>query len=353
MYKYGVVALLLAVSLLYGFVRHGAKRPYRFPVLTFFPALPGDAAGTTRGGVALGRMLFYDTILSRDSSIACASCHKQWAAFSDAPLAVSRGIDAHVQRRNTPPLFNMMWQPAFFWDGRAANITEQVFHPVRDAGEMGLMWTDVAARIAGNKTYRQMFRTVYGSRPIDSTLIADAIAQFERTLISYRSKYDRVLEGLDTFTRDEAEGFLLVNDMTKGNCLHCHTSDSDPLGTTFAYSNNGLDKVATAGGFRDAGRGAVSGNEHDNGKFRIPSIRNLAFTAPYMHDGRYSTLEQVVDFYSDSVQYSPTIDTKMGLVHRGGARLNADEKKKIVAFLLTMSDTAFVHDPEFGNPFVR
>lgn len=345
-------ALITVITLCsFGKKWHGRDR-YKFPQLVYFPAMPDSTHIVTDAGVELGRFLFYDPILSRDSSVSCASCHKQAFAFSDAPNKLSEVSGVKLQR-NTPALFNLAWQRNLFWDGRSHSIENQVLHPLRDKNEMDLGWGEAAKRVSRSAFYRRKFRECFDNRIIDSNSISAAIAQFERTLISYRSKYDRVIVGRDTFTNDEAEGFILVNDMTKGGCLHCHTTDADALGSTFTFSNNGLDKTAHASEFADAGRGSVTGNPADNGKFKTPSLRNLVFTAPYMHDGRFETIEQIVDFYSEGVKYSPTISSEMEFVHNGGAHLTVVEKRKIIAFLLTLSDSAFVTDAAFSNPFNR
>jgi cytochrome c peroxidase len=182
-------------------------------------------------------------------------------------------------------------------------------------------------------------------------LIAKAIGQFLRTLISYQSKFDRSLAGKEHLGKDEFEGLVLMNDMTKGDCLHCHTTDSDMLGTIRTFSNNGLDNINDPMQYPDKGLGGITGNPADYGKFRIPSLRNVALTAPYMHDGRFATLEEVMDFYSEGVHQSVNIDSKMGLAHQGGVRLTPDEKRKIIAFLNALTDSVFIRNPEFSNPF--
>ena len=299
-------------------------------------------------GVTLGKRLFYDPVLSIDSSMSCASCHKQQFAFTDSPNDFSDGRYGTRMKRNTMPLFNLAWYPAFFWDGRASSIEEQIFHPVRELNEMNLQWTVAVERLERSEYYKQMFYKAFGNKAIDSIQIANSIAQFLRTLISFQSKYDQVLNGKKSFTKDEYDGFVLVNDQTKGDCIHCHITDGDVLGTTLVFSNNGLDAINNPEDFKDKGRGVVTGKTSDYGKFIVPSLRNLAFTAPYMHDGRFKTLDEVINFYSEGVQRSANIDSKMGFVHQGGARLTSDNKRKIIAFLLTLSDSTFIINPEFG-----
>ena len=332
--------------MLYGFTRHMAT-PYQFPYLHLFPPMPvAEDNPVTNEGVELGRRLFYDPILSRDSTMSCASCHKQASAFSGSPDAFSKGMGDALQKRNTPPLFNLAWYPVLFWDGRATSLEEQVFHPVRAHDEMDLDWNSATKRIMCNRSYTTLFAVAFPERVIDSVLIANAIAQFERTLLSYRSKYDMVLANKASFSKDEADGFEIVNEMTMGDCLHCHTTDADPLGTTRGFSNNGLDLISS-----DSGRGRITGKWEDNGKFKIPSLRNLSFTAPYMHDGRFKTLDEVLDFYSEHVHDGVNTDSKMSFANRGGAHLSKEQKRKVIAFLLTLNDSVFIKDSRHATPF--
>lgn len=326
--------------------------PYKFPELNFFPPMPVAPNNiVTKEGAELGRYLFYDKILSREQDISCASCHKQEYAFSDAPNALSKGNKGTFTTRNTMPLFNLAWYKAFFWDGRASSIEQQIFHPVRNPHEMNLIWKDAAKRVRNNTFYRKKFQIAFPGEPIDSVRISKAIAQFLRTLISNNSKYDRVLAGKDYFTADEYAGWSLVNDMTKGDCLHCHPTDANALGTTGDFSNNGLENITNIYSYNDKGLGAITKNEKDYGKFKIPSLRNVSLTAPYMHDGRFATLEEVIDFYSEGVNKSINVDSKMRTVHQGGAKLTEKEKEQIIAFLMTLTDSSFISNPEFNNPF--
>ena len=318
--------------------------PYVFPEMPLFPPIPDRDLVITGEGADLGKHLFHDERLSADGSISCASCHRQEFAFSGGPERSSRGLNGQLTRRNVIPLFNLLWYDRFFWDGRAGSLEEQVLHPVRDPAEMGSDWQQVAERIGADPFYQTRFDELFPDQRIDSTMIANVIAQFLGTLVSYRSKYDRVIAGTDRFTADERDGFILINDMTKGDCLHCHTTDSDALGTRGTFSNNGLDP------FADPGLGGYTNDPHDSGKFKIPSLRNVGVTAPYMHDGRFATLEEVLDFYSEDVHPTANIDSKMGLPGRRSPRMNAEEKRKIIAFLHTLTDTMFITDPEYAEP---
>jgi len=350
MQKAAIIIALIALILV-GSGNRLPDTPYIFPYIKFFPKMPEAKANpVTVEGVNLGRHLFYDPVLSSDSMMSCASCHKQQFAFSDSSIEFSTGRNAALMKRNTMPLFNLAWYPALFWDGRASSIEEQVFHPLRSPDEMNIEPGIAVERLERSSFYKPLFTKAFGNGKIDTLQISRAIAQFMRTLISYQSKYDKVLSGEEMFTKDEFDGFVLVNDQTKGDCIHCHITDGDVLGTNLVFSNNGLDSIADPDDFFDKGRGAVTERAGDNGKFMVPSLRNLAFTAPYMHDGRFKTLEDVINFYSEGVRLNVNIDSKMGFAHQGGVNLTGDEKKKVIAFLLTLSDSAFVSDPEFSRP---
>lgn len=290
----------------------------------------------------LGRMLFYDPILSKDSTISCASCHQQKYAFG-SNKAFDSTFTGSSTSRNTPPIYNLKWYKHFFWDGRSTSIERQISHPIKN--EMGLTWSKVVDKLHKNSQYRSMFYQVYKNNKLDSTQVMEAIGQFERAIISYKSKYDRVLQFKDFFDSLEYAGFELVNDMTRGGCLHCHTTDHHGLGTSGDFANNGLDLVP------DSGRAKITKNSSDMGAFKIPSLRNLAFSQPYMHDGRFENLDEVLDFYSRGVQSTLYTDNKMAMKHQGGMHFTKAEKQAIIAFLETMNDSNLVKNPIFSNPF--
>jgi len=345
------ILFIICLVLLFGF-KGSILTPYSFPELKYFPIMPvSELNPVTNEGAELGRFLFYDPLLSLDSTISCSSCHRQEVAFSDSPNKVSFGVNNVKGIRNTPPLYNLSWYPSLFWDGRARDIENQIFHPVRNKDEMNLNWVVAAKRIKESPFYSEKFREVFGSQKIDSNLIVKAIGQFERTLLSYNSKYDKVLKGEAYLSKEEYEGFVLMNDQTKGDCLHCHTTDGDALGTTLKFSNNGLDFNTEDSNFMDNGKGAISHNTFENGMFKIPSLRNIAITSPYMHDGRFESLEEVLNFYSEGVIVNANIDSKMVSAHKGGVHLNPEEKKNIISFLNTLTDSVLITNPKWGNPF--
>jgi cytochrome c peroxidase len=204
-----------------------------------------------------------------------------------------------------------------------------------------------------NKFYREQFSLVFGEQEIDSILISKALAQFERTLISYNSKFDRVLRKEDKLTVEELRGFEIMNDQSMADCLHCHSTDANALATSRRFSNNGLDAIRDPLHYADFGLGAHTGNTTDYGKFKIPSLRNIALTAPYMHDGRFKTLHEVIDFYSEGLNASVNIDSKMTRLKQRGVQLTEYDKNCLEAFLISLTDSVFVSTEEFSNPFLN
>lgn len=347
-------ALLLAGILLVNARQWHNPEPWEFPEMRHFPRMPISLENpVTKEGVALGRYLFYDPILSSDSTFSCATCHRQSRAFSDGGQKLSVGISGEFTERNTPPLFNLAWYPAMFWDGRAATIEEQVFHPVRDRDEMNLNWQEAESRIQRSKFYAPLFRAAFGEIQPDSQHIAKALGQFMRTIISANTRFDKVLRHEQYLTRKEYRGFVLMSEQHIGNCLHCHPSDSNPLTTNREYANNGLEPAQTPGEYPDPGLGAITGNPADFGKFKVPSLRNIALTAPYMHDGRFQTLEEVLDFYAEQVQAGVNTDHRMAFLHRGGTHMTCEQRDSILSFLYCLTDSTLISDPAFSDPFVE
>lgn len=292
----------------------------------------------TKKGIALGEKLFFEKSLSIDSSIACSSCHKPEYAFSDN-VAFSTGIKNQKLNRNTLPLFNLNWNTSFFWDGRVKTLEEQISHPLKATNEMGSSWHLVLSRLNDDKNYLKLFHEVYEITKIDSAHVVYSISQFLNTRIAANSKYDLVLANKAKFTSDEYEGFEIVNDQSyEVACMHCHTTEGSALTTDRSFSNNGLDTFKNANSYLDKGYFYTSLKASDIGKFRVPSLRNLKFTAPYMHDGRFKTLEEVIDFYSNNVNHSANIDSRIH-ANAGKEVFTKIEKRKIIAFLNTLNET--------------
>lgn len=308
----------------------------------------------TEQGIALGRKLFFDPILSRDSSQSCSSCHVPTKSFTDGN-ATSKGVDGINGARSSMNLIDMGFQNfGLFWDGRVNTLEEQALLPVEDVLEMHFNWPGVIARLKRHPTYPTAFRQAFGITHIDSIskfLAAKAISQFERTLTSSgKSKYDLALtpgSGV-FFTESELRGFEMYFDKSGGRlpdaeCFHCHNA---PLMASNDFFNNGIQKVTGLTDFPDLGRGKVTGALVNNGQFRAPTLRNIGLTAPYMHDGRFKTLEEVLDHYNSG---GNPADNKNPFIRK--LNLTPSQKQDILAFLHTLTDTSFVKNPAFQSPF--
>lgn len=313
------------------------KIPETFQRFLPAPTIPADNPLTVEG-VELGKKLFFDKKLSADLTLACAGCHLPSKAFDDTNR-FSIGIDRIRGTRNAMPIFNHAWNTGnkFFWDGRANGLEEQAFGPVTNPIEMHDTWPNVVSKLQADAQYPSLFMNAFGTSTIDSVLVSKAIAQYERTLISGNSKFDKYLLRQVNLTASELNGFGLFMSETGADCFHCHGDANNPLWTDNLFHNNGLDAA-----FSDNGLGDVTGNPADNGKFKTPSLRNLIYTAPYMHDGRFNTLEEVIDHYSDSLTYSSTVSPLLKHIAVGGVKLTPQEKTDLKAFLLTLTDSDFV-----------
>ncbi len=315
--------------------------PYQFKMSATFPIpdLPRDNPLIAER-VSLGKKLFHETAFSKDNSLSCASCHKTGAAFSD-PRRFSVGVRGQAGTRHAMPLFNLAWKSSFFWDGRAPSLRAQALMPIQDHTELDEMLTNVVAKLVTMPDYQKLFAAAFGSPEITPEKIGLAIEQFVLTLTSFDSKFDRAMRGETKLSAAEQRGFELF--MTEAeprmghygaDCFHCH---GGALFTDHQFHNNGLDATNAA----DPGRFKVTGHESDRGKFSTPSLRNVALTAPYMHDGRFKTLEEVVDHYSEHVQRSATLAPNIAKHPDGGLHLSANDKTALVAFLKTLTDDQF------------
>ncbi len=322
-----------------------------------FPPLPNNSANPlTNEGIELGRHLFYDERLSGDNSQSCASCHGQNLAFSDK-VDFSIGIDGNQGLRNAMPIFNLAWSDEFFWDGRAASLEEQVVMPVEDTLEMHETWQNALLELESDVNYQQMFVAAFGPDAITKENAGKALSQFIKTIISGNSPFDNYLNTnnpavLGPDANDILEGYDLFVRFDKGDCIHCHT---DPIAgrlvTDFSFRNNGLDDDFSA----DPGLEGVTGDLADRGKFKVPSLRNLSYTAPYMHDGRFNTLQEVLNAYildlkdtpyTDPVMYHDDGDPNSGI----GAQLTPQERDKVIKFLESLNDPSFLTNPDYADP---
>ncbi len=312
--------------------------PYRFTISGTFPlpALPRDNP-LTEQRVALGKALFNETALSRDGTLSCASCHVFNFAFTDA-RRFSLGVRGQKGTRNSMPLFNLAWKTSFFWDGRAPSLRAQALMPIEDHTELDETLGNVITKLAAAKEYPAQFAAAFGTPEITAEKIGLAVENFLLTLTSFDAKFDRAMRGKATFSDDEKRGFELF--MTEfdprtgqrgADCFHCH---GGPLFSDHQFHNNGLAPTA------DTGRIRFTKLESDRGKFATPSLRNVALTAPYMHDGRFATLDEVVEHYSTGMQRTPTLDPNLAKHPDGGIPLSAEDKRALVSFLKTLTTLA-------------
>ena len=302
---------------------------------------PTDNAATV-DGVSLGRQLFYEKMLSNDNTMSCATCHKQENAFDD-PRPFSQGTNGTFGGRNAMAIINLGWNTHFFWDGRRPDMEGQAHDPVSNPIEMASKWTDVVSKLQNSKKYPDLFYKAFGRSVIDSTLVVRAIAQFERTLVSYNSRFDKYYFKGDSSALNAQELRGLAIFTGKGMCNNCHLMNTQF--TDNMLRNNGLDANPL-----DEGQMKFTGLVTDKGKFKVPTLRNIGVTAPYMHDSRFATLNDVVNFYSSGIkQSSPNIDEHMP-DYGSGLNLTKEEKADLVAFLNSLTDTDFITNKAFSDP---
>jgi len=311
----------------------------------------------TDDGATLGRVLFYDRNLSQNRTIACASCHKQEVGFSDERV-LSLGFEGGETGRHSMGLTNARYgMEVFFWDGRADTLEDQVLMPMQDAVEMGMTLDEVVERVREADYYPALFEAAYGDQEVTVERISRAIAQFVRSIVSTRSRYDegRAMvsarsDAFPNFTEQENLGKTLFSappPLGGFACFICHQGEGF---VAVLPTSNGLDAEVT-----DPGLGGFTGSPRHEATFRVPSLRNVAPRAPYMHDGRFATLEEVVDHYSDGVQASPNLGAPFGVIDGEVPqfRMTDEQKAALVAFLHTLTDEEMLADPKFSDPFVR
>ncbi|MEO7676601.1 MAG: cytochrome c peroxidase [Verrucomicrobiota bacterium] len=304
---------------------------------------------TTDLGATLGRVLFYDKRLSTNQAISCSSCHQREHGFSD-PRKFSVGFNGGLTARNSMGLSNARWylRRHFFWDERANTLEDQVLQPIQNTVEMGMTLDALTNRLAAEPFYTNLFSRTFGTPAVTSVRISRALAQFVRSIVSVRSKYDLgVTNSFANFTTQENLGRqIFLGQAGNATCVQCHGTDNFVPGP--AINNNGLEFP-----FVDKGLGGVTGLATDDGKFKSPSLRNIALTAPYMHDGRFATLEEVVDFYNAGVVNNPNLSPPLRGPGGQPLRLNlsATQKAALVAFLKTLTDLSVTTDEKFADPF--
>lgn len=321
------------------------SQSYVLPVPAHFSQPVFDTQNPmTREGIALGRMLFYDMRLSANNKVSCASCHQQALAFSDGEVFSKAGVSATALLRHSPALINMAWaNNGLFWDGGSTNLESQVFGPLTAHDEMGQNLYELVDELNAVPEYVVRFKSAFDSG-ITTQNVAKALAQFQRTFISANSRYDKFKLNSpgSTLSAIELKGLELVEQ----KCQGCHAGE---LFTDNTYHNNGIDADFSITDHEGLylGRYRISYDPKDLGSYRTPTLRNVALTSPYMHDGRFETLEDVVDHYASGIKHSSTLDTRLPA---GGMKLNAEEKMAVVSFLKTLTDYQFITDSKLSAP---
>lgn len=282
----------------------------------------------------LGKEIFYDPILSSDSTISCSSCHTQEHAFSDHNGAFSLGVNGTLGTRNSPSITNLAWQPYFMWDGGVNHIEFFSVAPITNPLEMNETMASVIDKLNDSEKYRNKFSEAFGTTEITDQMMLRALTQYMIVIISDNSKYDRYMRGEEEFSEQELSGLNLFRE-------HCGSCHREPLFTDYKFRNNGLDSV-----FSDQGREHITQNEADRGKFKVPTLRNVAITYPYMHDGRFFSLKQVLNHYEHGIVNSATLDPELV----GGIALTEDEKNDIIVFLQTLTDYDLLQNEFLSGP---
>jgi cytochrome c peroxidase len=326
---------ILVIALTAGFC---GKTPRAFIVPPNWPESTYDFKSNplTVEGVELGRVLFYDPILSSDNSISCANCHSPYNAFTHVDHALSHGIHDRIGKRNSPALMNLAWYKEFMWDGAIHNLDVQPLAPITHADEMGSNINDVISRLKNTELYPKLFHAAFDTDEITGEYMLKAMSQFMLTLVSCDSKYDRMKRNEIAFNEQELHGYgLFIN--------HCSACHKEPLFTTNDFVNNGLPMDSS---LHDHGRMNITQNSKDDRKFKIPTLRNVEFTAPYMHDGRFRKLSAAIEHYTSGIQVSETLDSLLSKP----MNLTKEDQVDLLTFLLTLSDRKFLFDDSHSFP---
>jgi cytochrome c peroxidase len=312
------------------------ETPFGFQVPEHFPA-PHYTFGKnvlTKEGFELGRRLFFDPLLSRNNSISCGSCHAQVHAFADHGTALSFGVDNRIGPRNSMPMFNLAWHTSFMWDGGINHIEMVPVAPITNPVEMDESLLNVLQKLREHPTYPALFEQAFGTKEINDQRLLWALAQYSAMLISANAKYDKVKQGKASFTMEEERGYQLFRQF----CNDCHR---EPLFSDFSFRNNGLAPTS-----HELGRMLVTQREEDHNKFKVPSLRNLNFTHPFMHDGRFFTLHEVLDHYATGIHDAENVDPLV----KNGILLDEHQRSDLIRFLQTLNDFDFIGNPMIAEP---
>lgn len=300
------------------------------------PAYDFNKNPLRKESIELGRALFYEPMLSRDGSITCESCHLQFTSFTHVDHQLSHGIDNRIGNRNSPVLVNLAWQKDLMWDGSVHHLDVQALAPIENPLEMDEKLPNVVKKLQSNTKYKAMFAQAYGDSIVTGERLLKAMSQFMLTLVSANAKYDKVKRNEATFNEYEIKGYEIF----KKNCNSCH---SEPLFTNNKFENNGLLPDTN---LRDIGRMKVTLNKNDSLKFKVPTLRNIELSYPYMHDGRFRNLQMVVFHYNDDIHRSTTLAEQL----KKPMNMSEDDKRNLIAFLKTLTDENFARNQKYGFP---
>lgn len=328
--------VILCVGVLLLAFRYTDKKAFTVPSNWPKPVYDFSQNPLSQSKINLGRALFYDPILSRNTTISCASCHSPYSAFTHIDHALSHGIDDKIGNRNSPALMNLAWQPLFMHDGAVNHLDVQALAPISHPSEMDESIANVVSKLQQKKSYKSLFQKAFKDTVVTGERVLKALSQFMLTLVSSNSKYDSVMRKQIQFTPQEKNGY----DLFKKNCATCHT---EPLFTNYQFMNNGLVMDTS---LKDLGRYTVTKNGSDSLKFKVPTLRNIEFSYPYMHDGRFKKLSQVLNHYTGTLVKSKALAKEL----QHPLSLTSNEKVDIIAFLLTLSDKSFLFNPAFSYP---
>lgn len=320
------------------------NEPYDLKVPGNFPALVYNAEHNplTIKGIELGRKIFYDKQFSSDKNVSCASCHIQKVAFSDAPKSLSLGVNGKVGNRNSPPIQNMAFQSQFMWDGAADHLELVSMIPITSDVEMNATFTEIIKTTNKDNAYTKLVKDAFDIDKIDGEHFLKAIAQFLTIMISSNSKYDKFIRNEGVYlTENELKGLNLF----KQKCSSCHSTD---IFTNNTFKDNGLPLNPE---INDYGRYRVTEKEEDKFKFKVPSLRNIELTSPYMHDARFLTLEEVLDHYEKGIEDRPSLASELHNNNSVGISLTIKEKQQIIAFLKTLTDDEFINNEMFKESY--
>ena len=337
-----LTAIIIFVATSSFLINNEQPTPRRLDLPSNFPKPTYDISNNpiTEEGFALGRYLFYDGLLSKDGTISCASCHQQSAAFIQADHDVSHGVDDRIGKRNSLPIFNALYKKSFFWDGGVPKLDFVPVNPIENELEMDEKMDNVINKINKSSKYKLLFKRAFNVEVITSKELLHALAQFMYAMVSSNAKYDKYVRGEGAkLNEKEKEGMVIFSKQ----CASCHSSD---LFTDDSYRNNGLEGENPS----DKGREDITLNIVDRAKFKVPSLRNIVITAPYMHDGRFKSLEEVLMHYSSGVKYSKSLDPILQTNHKLGIPLSINEQSSLLDFLATLTDSTLLTNPEFSNP---